>query len=711
SEWADNTLLPGWYVSANVILTQVAATPGNDETTGLKSYGLANNEDRALGLVVANSTETAYLGLHVKNNSGATLTHFYLSYAAEQWYNDKAASTLRVSYKKQAQGQTVSLTSGDWTNLPELDATSSYNQGARGNLDGNVQKVEKVKVYFSLALAAGEELILRWADVQATAKNRAGIDDVTFAVDNRKITSYFLREVRKNTMGDVSNLAHWSSTSDGEGASPTSFSTEDQEFNITKSGASFGASVTLPASSKFVLGDSVTSLSFTIPSTVVLNGYIDVMANATLYINSSTPPTLGKISSMSTVVYGTGSLEIATVTYGNLQIDGGEVKRLKSKTQVTGQLSIKGGGKLDLGNYDLLMKDHKKFTQYDSTSYIKTTGNGKVKIQLKSGEEATVPVGSGKFTPIHLKHNGGEADTFGIRVIDLVYTSYVNDQPQGGLIDQKVVNKTWFIEEAQKGGSNMEVTLYWRAPDTLRGFNADSAFVAHFENGVWDKVAGKKATLSNGMYRISRTGITSFSPFTTMSAAAASPPTLPVELLYFDAKRENGKVFFSWATASEQNNAFFGIEQSLDGKAFRQVGEPIEGAGHSATIRRYQTALPLEIPQTIYFRLKQTDWDGSSSYSKVVSVRFNGSNAESAVVMSAFPNPSGGLVYFKAAYLREGEATVQLFHANGQQVLQRQVRVQGGRTMGVDIRQLPAGVYVARVHYADQQSILRLVRR
>jgi len=102
--------------------------------------------------------------------------------------------------------------------------------------------------------------------------------------------------------------------------------------------------------------------------------------------------------------------------------------------------------------------------------------------------------------------------------------------------------------------------------------------------------------------------------------------TLPIELLFFNAKKgDNNTVQLDWATATEINNDYFTIERTVDG-IFYQTIATLKGAGNSTSILFYNTDdfnPPLD--QIVYYRLKQTDYDGKYAYSKLISV-----NSESA---------------------------------------------------------------------------------
>lgn len=110
---------------------------------------------------------------------------------------------------------------------------------------------------------------------------------------------------------------------------------------------------------------------------------------------------------------------------------------------------------------------------------------------------------------------------------------------------------------------------------------------------------------------------------------------LPIELLNFNAIMNNGKVDLTWETATETNNDHFTIERSKDGITFETVSV-IQGAGSSTFIRNYADQDQNPYSGISYYRLKQTDFNGQSSYSSVVAVNYYFGDDG----VSIYPNPA-----------------------------------------------------------------------
>lgn len=129
------------------------------------------------------------------------------------------------------------------------------------------------------------------------------------------------------------------------------------------------------------------------------------------------------------------------------------------------------------------------------------------------------------------------------------------------------------------------------------------------------------------------------SPFTLswqLSGGATLDCTpLPIEIISFNAIANSNKVELSWTTATEVNNDYFSVERSKDGITFEELFK-IDGAGTSTSVKNYFEIDFHPLEGVSYYRLKQTDFNGSSTYSNVAPVRYqpNGNFG-----FSLFPNP------------------------------------------------------------------------
>lgn len=182
-----------------------------------------------------------------------------------------------------------------------------------------------------------------------------------------------------------------------------------------------------------------------------------------------------------------------------------------------------------------------------------------------------------------------------------------------------------------------------------------------------------------------------------------SVTALPVELIGFEAKREGTQVAINWQTASELNNDYFTIERSVDGINFETV-ELISGAGTTTEVQSY-TAYDIPATEgTLYYRLKQTDYDGTFTYSDVVTV------AESKVKneLKVYPNPNQGSTFNIDAGTDFRNKSIEITGIDGRKILSIQP---DSRVVVVDA--LPRGMYFIRLtdNSKNSSSVVKLTQK
>jgi hypothetical protein len=95
---------------------------------------------------------------------------------------------------------------------------------------------------------------------------------------------------------------------------------------------------------------------------------------------------------------------------------------------------------------------------------------------------------------------------------------------------------------------------------------------------------------------------------------------LPIDLIAFEAESYHSTVnIITWSTASERNNDFFTVEHSSDGVTWREIAY-IPGAGNTAFENRYSYQHSSFSETINYYRLRQTDFDGTEEVFQVVAV-------------------------------------------------------------------------------------------
>jgi hypothetical protein len=146
-----------------------------------------------------------------------------------------------------------------------------------------------------------------------------------------------------------------------------------------------------------------------------------------------------------------------------------------------------------------------------------------------------------------------------------------------------------------------------------RATASTSAFDWTAIGGTLNAASSPGRTLASGYGQ--RNGWTTFSHF----ALGLVNSPLPIELLDFTGVCKNNQVELIWRTAQEIRNDYFTVEKSLDGINFSSIGV-VSGAGNSSTPLSYRLTDTEPGANSIYYRLKQTDFDGTSTVSGIISV-------------------------------------------------------------------------------------------
>lgn len=122
---------------------------------------------------------------------------------------------------------------------------------------------------------------------------------------------------------------------------------------------------------------------------------------------------------------------------------------------------------------------------------------------------------------------------------------------------------------------------------------------------------------------------------------------LPIQLLGFSVECQNNTATLRWSTASETNNAFFTIEKSTNNE-FVELAQ-VEGALHTTETKFYSYLDPV-LPgwNDIYYRLSQTDLNGTRTYLKVMNLDTKACGLANEKPLKTYPNPNKGTFIIEA---------------------------------------------------------------
>ncbi|MEM6297683.1 MAG: FG-GAP-like repeat-containing protein [Bacteroidota bacterium] len=187
---------------------------------------------------------------------------------------------------------------------------------------------------------------------------------------------------------------------------------------------------------------------------------------------------------------------------------------------------------------------------------------------------------------------------------------------------------------------------------------------------------------------------------------------LPVRLVNFGAFPEDEIVKIHWITAGEEGNSHFIVERSADGEEFEPITR-VEGNGTTKETQTYTSTDPDPYLGHSYYRLKQVDFNGAVSYSKVVHVYFEPEKTTNEFTVLGNPVLEGNPI--RAMYFASGrgESTLTLHDMMGRVHFteQRDFPASGLYDFRIPTQKLPKGIYLLRLQTNTEEQVRKVVIR
>lgn len=263
-----------------------------------------------------------------------------------------------------------------------------------------------------------------------------------------------------------------------------------------------------------------------------------------------------------------------------------------------------------------------------------------------------------------------------------------------------VLDRFWIIEPSGYSATpSASLTFTYRDSEWNSGTNTISEALLQaqrFNGATWSQPP-------NGVANTALNNVTTTltNEFATIWALVQGFTPLPVELLDFEAKADGRKVRCAWVTASELNNDHFTVERSADGERFHDIGV-VQGAGTIQVMQQYTLWDHAPLPGLSFYRLRQTDFDGTETWSRIVPVLMP-STDEGPLVL--WPNPATDALSIAGLLPDEH---LMILDAAGRLVLDAGLANDARAT--IDLSALSEGAYILRVSNRAQERTARFIR-
>ncbi len=177
----------------------------------------------------------------------------------------------------------------------------------------------------------------------------------------------------------------------------------------------------------------------------------------------------------------------------------------------------------------------------------------------------------------------------------------------------------------------------------------------------------------------------------------------------FGAVYTNDRVNVKWTTGFELNNDRFEVERSTDGINFGTAAV-VKGAGNSTLAKEYQInddiSKSVLNKNDLYYRLKQVDADGNTTFTKVLVVRVY--RTKSLQSLSVTPNPAINDIRVNVELNENSYVVMKVANNNGIEMMRKTTRAsEGSNSFGLEgTSRLQPGIYFLEVIVNSRERMM-----
>jgi endonuclease I len=192
----------------------------------------------------------------------------------------------------------------------------------------------------------------------------------------------------------------------------------------------------------------------------------------------------------------------------------------------------------------------------------------------------------------------------------------------------------------------------------------------------------------------------------------SSATSLPVSFKSFAVEAIGEQnILLKWETANELNNASFTIQRSTDAITWVDLGK-VKGAGTSYQLKRYQWMddISQQTSSMFIYRLKQTDFDGTFTYSEMRSIQREGN--QNPITIKVLANPFTENLQLNIKGMSE-QGSYSLFSLTGSLYENNFIQPSPNQsnTVIIDTRLYPPGLYILQLQLEGKQYNYRVVKQ
>lgn len=408
--------------------------------------------------------------------------------------------------------------------------------------------------------------------------------------------------------------------------------------------------------------------------------------SSTIYSNSSAmtlTPTNGTISTTTVFVRFTPPANDRAVSSGNITHVSGS---LTSDVSVTAQEGSFPNAWVNEIHYDNIGTDSDEFFEIvieNASEYLPLSD---FTVTLYNGSNGT-SYASYDLDPTDMNITTSTVDDFSFYAYALPSNGMQNGGPDGIVLDYQ--------------GTIIQFLSYEGSFTAVSGIAIDASSI---DIGVTESNSSTATGTSlqlccNGNTYESQSWQTSA---TSTAGTANLNQVLPVELISFTGKLDNGTILIEWETASELNNSHFILEKMGQDEDFYEICR-LDGKGTISSPTSYQFR-DHNIYGSNFYRLNQVDFDGTLSTYDVIAIYDNDLEA-----IRVWPNPFSSFLKVRVSSKWILDSIIQILDINGVVIYEAK---EGANTDEISkhLESVTPGTYFLRFKSGDRINNFKLLK-
>jgi len=243
-----------------------------------------------------------------------------------------------------------------------------------------------------------------------------------------------------------------------------------------------------------------------------------------------------------------------------------------------------------------------------------------------------------------------------------------------------------FVARYPNTGFNMQCTYdYTNFPDAINNENTllmyardENSDLSWFNNGSTLNTIANTLTNNSESIRLEY-------------VIALNNGSLPITLSTFTVKlNPQNSIEINWKTESEINNDYFNVEHSIDGQNWNSI-QIIKSAKNSSSTLNYSVIdYRPNLSVVNYYRLKQVDFDGKYTYSKIRKIKVLNNSS-----ITIFPNPTNNNITINGS--KSELCEIIILNTLGENVTHLTRQINTNKTsLIIDLSNLTSGVFFVK---------------